>query len=236
MSADKVRYELRDTVAVITLDDGKANALSYDMMAAITERLDRAEREARAVLLMGRDRRLSAGFDLSVMTTGPDAVRQMVGTGAELLLRIYTFPRPVVVGCTGHALAAGAIILLAGDWRVGAAGDFKIGLNEVAIRLTLPAFAMEMARDRLSKRYFNAATLLAQVFDANGAKDAGYLDEVVPAAQLFDTALAQALRLAALPDPAFPETKLRQRGAVARHIRHTLAEDLESLTMVVGAS
>jgi enoyl-CoA hydratase len=125
MSTDSIRYELRDKVALITMDDGKANALSPDVLEAITAAFARAEGEAAAVVLTGREKRLSGGFDLSIMMQGSDPARNLVTAGAELMLRIYTFPRPVVVACTGHALAAGAILLLVGDVRIGARGDFK---------------------------------------------------------------------------------------------------------------
>src|SRR5579862_730602 len=152
MAAATVHYELCDGIAVITMDDGKANALSPAVIQALHTSLDRAEREAAAVLLTGRARRLSGGFDLSVMTSSVDAMRALVTAGADLLLRVYLFPRPVVVACNGHALAMGALLLLAADYRVGAAGDFKIGLNEVSIQMPLPLFGMELARARLSKR------------------------------------------------------------------------------------
>src|SRR5579862_8984884 len=113
MAAATVHYELCDGIAVITMDDGKANALSPAVIQALHTSLDRAEREAAAVLLTGRARRLSGGFDLSVMTSSVDAMRALVTAGADLLLRVYLFPRPVVVACNGHALAMGALLLLA---------------------------------------------------------------------------------------------------------------------------
>jgi len=229
MGEENVRYEVRDSVAVITMDDGKVNALSQDMIDVLHGCLNRAEHEARAVLLMGRENRLSAGFDLRVMSSSPEATRSLVTAGAELMLRLYTFPRPVVVACTGHALAAGAILLLVADARIGAEGEFKIGLNEVAIQLTLPVFAMELARDRLSKRHFSAAVTQARIFDPIMAKDAGYLDATVKPEALFDTALDQARRLAALPDPAFRDTKQRERAATVKFIRETLAADMAQL-------
>ena len=232
MGEENVRYEVRDSVAVITMDDGKANALSQEMIDALHGCLNRAEHEARAVLLMGREKRLSGGFDLRVMTSGPAAARTLVTAGAELMLRLYTFPRPVVVACTGHALAAGAILLLVADARIGAEGEFKIGLNEVAIQLTLPVFAMELARDRLSKRHFSAAVTQARIFDPIMAKDAGYLDATVKPEVLFDTALDHARRLAALPDPAFRATKQRERAATVKFIRETLAADMTQLLNV----
>jgi len=232
MASDKVRYELRDEIAVITMDDGKANALSHEVIDALHACLDRAESEARAVLLTGRERRLSGGFDLTVMISSPEATRNLVTAGAELMLRLYTFPRPVVVACTGHALAAGAILLLVADARIGAEGDFKIGLNEVAIQLTLPLFALELARDRLSKRHFSAAVTQARIFDPVSAQDAGYLDATAKAEILFETAFDEARRLATLPDPAFRNTKQRERAATVRYIRETLAADMAQLTAV----
>jgi enoyl-CoA hydratase len=229
MASDKVRYELVDKVAVVTLDDGKANALSHEVIDGLNLCLDRAEREA-AILLVGRDRRLSGGFDLNTMLSDPEAARKLVTAGAELMLRLYGFPRPIVVACTGHALAAGAVLLLATDLRIGTSGDFKIGLNEVSIQMTLPIFAMELARARLSKRHFTSATTLARIYDPEGAKDAGFLDATAPAESLHNTALNQARRLAALPAPAFRNTKENERGAIIRFIRETLAADMAELT------
>ena len=234
MAADKVRYELRDGVAVITMDDGKANALSHAVIEALHACLERAARVARAVLLTGREKRLSGGFDLTVMVSSPEATRKLVTAGAELMLRLYTFPRPLVVACTGHALAAGAILLLVADARIGAEGEFKVGLNEVAIQMTLPIFAMELARARLSKRHFSAAVTQARIFDPLSAKDAGYLDATTKPEVLFETALDYARRLSALPDPAFRDTKQRERGATVRLIRETLAADIAQLTSIPG--
>jgi enoyl-CoA hydratase len=226
MTTENVRYELRDGIGLITLDDGKANALSFEVIDRLRACLDRAEHEAGAVALTGRENRFSGGFDLGVMTSGFDRARDLVTAGAELMLRVYTFPRPVIVACTGHALAAGAILLLAADWRVGARGDFKIGLNEVSISMTLPLFALELARDRLSKRHFTAAVTQARIFDPEAARDAGFLDAVEAPAALLATALRRAGDLATLPDPAYRDTKARERAATVQHIRDTLAPDM----------
>lgn len=233
MPTDPVRYELRDAVAVITLDDGKANALSPRMIAAINGALDRAEREAQAVVVVGRPGRFCAGFDLGVMTRGLEPMRALVTSGAELALRLFEFPRPVVIACTGHALAAGAVLLCAGDLRIGARGEFKIGLNEVAIQMPVPIFALELARARLSKRHFSQAVAQARIYDPVDACDAGYLDQAVEPEVLIETALAHGRRLAALPDPAFRATKDRERRVLIDHIRATLVADVISLTTPV---
>src|SRR5262245_1515716 len=188
-------YRLDDGVPVLRLDDGKANALSPAAIAALEAALDRAEKEARAVLVLGREGRLCAGFDLSVMRAGVEPMRALVTAGAELFLRIAVHPLPIVVGCTGHALAAGAILLLAADTRIGARGAFKIGLNEVAIGMALPIFGFELARERLSKRHFTRAAIQAELYDPDEAVAAGFLDRACDPGAVAETALAEARRL-----------------------------------------
>lgn len=222
-------YALDDRVAVLRLDDGKANALSHAVLAALQSALDRAEKEAGAVCLFGRPGRLCAGFDLAVMRSGPRAMRDLVTAGAELCLRMAVSPLPIVIGCTGHALAAGALLLLSADARIGARGDFKIGLNEVAIGMSLPIFAYELARERLSKRHLLRAAAQAELYAPDAAVDAGYLDSVCEPAELAAAALAVARRLAALPQPAFARTKRALRGEQVARLRATLAKDMAQL-------
>jgi enoyl-CoA hydratase len=221
-----VRYEQRDAVAVLRIDDGKANAFSFALLDALNAALDRAEKEAKAVAWFGRAGRFSGGFDLGVMR-GDDvaALGRLVQSGGRLALRLYEFPRPVVMACTGHALAMGAVALLAADLRLGAQGDYKIGLNEVAIGLTLPTFATELARERLSPRHLQRATSQAEIYDPAGAVEAGFLDRALPAAELEGAALAEAARLAALPATAHEHTKRRQRTGALETIRRSLDGD-----------
>ena len=226
--AEIVRYELRDAVAVLRMDDGKANAFSHAMLEALGAALDRAEKEARAVVLIGRPERFSGGFDLKVMNLGGDAVVALVSAGARLAIRVYESPLPVVIACTGHAIAMGAVLLLAPDLRIGVQGDFKIGLNEVAIGMTLPVFALEFARERLSPRHLVRATALAELYGPDGALEAGFLDRVVPAAELERVALAEAARLAAdLQQPAHHATKRRLRAASLAALRRSLDGDVD---------
>ncbi len=229
MSENAVGYQLEGMVAALRFDDGKANALSRVAIDGLNAALDRAEKEAGAVLLAGRAGCFSAGFDLSTMKAGADAVRSLVSAGAELLLRLYEAPLPIVMACSGHALAMGAVLLLGSDFRIGAAGDFKIGLTEVSIRMTLPLFAVEIARDRLSRRHFHRSVIQAEIYRPEGAVDAGYLDRIVPTERLAEEALAEATRLAGLPRGAFSETKRRARGASAERIRRSLAEEMATL-------
>ena len=217
-------------VAVLSLDDGKANAISLAVVDAAHAALDRALEDARAVVVAGRPGRFSAGFDLSVMSAGDQPMQELVLAGAELFLRIYCHPQPVVAACTGHALAGGAILLLASDVRIGATGEFKIGLNEVGIGMPLPAFAVEMARDRLDPRRLTPA-ILGQVTDAEGAVEAGYLDRTAAPDAVVAEAIEEARRMAELRPAAVAATKRRQRAATIQRCRAILEEDVAQLTL-----
>lgn len=224
--SDLVRYDLDGDVAVLRLDDGKANALGPPMIEALNAALDRAAKEAGAVLMVGREGRFSAGFDLGVMQQGAEAGRALVTSGAKLAVRIARHPTPVVLAATGHALAMGAVLLAAADLRLGAAGNFKIGFNEVAIGMITPIFLLEFARERLSKRHLYRATVLAEIYAPEDAVDAGFLDRLVAPEDLVTTAMEEARRLAQLPRGAFVGTRRLVREKTLAGIEATLADDI----------
>ncbi len=226
MTDSIVRYELVDNVATITMDDGKANALSVAMIEQVVAALERAKSEAGAVILAGRPDKFCAGFDLRVMMSGPDQAIDLLRRGSDLLLRLFELPLPLVIAATGHSLAGGALVVLTGDHRIAADGPYKIGLNEVAIGMPVPVLAMELARARLLPTELTRATLLATIYTPADARTAGYVDAVVPADALAATALADAKRLAALSKPAFIGTKQRLRQATVDLIRNSFEEDV----------
>jgi enoyl-CoA hydratase len=223
-------YQLEGTTAVVQMDDGKANALSDAMIAEVGEALARAEKEAKALVLAGRPDRFCAGFDLKVMMSSPEAARSLLSHGADLLMRLYGSPLPIVAACTGHALAGGALVLLTADVRIGAAGAYRIGLNEVSIGMPLPVLGMELARDRLAGTELGRATLRAQIYAPDEAARAGYLDEVVGAADVVARAKEEAARLGALSRMAYHATKTRLRGKTIAHIVATLDDDMKAIS------
>jgi enoyl-CoA hydratase len=229
MAEQKVSYALDGKVAVLHIDDGKANAVSAELMEELYAAFERAEKEARAVLLTGRAGRFSAGFDLTVMMASPESARDLVKTGAQFLMGLYLHPQPVVIACSGHALAAGALMLLCADTRIAAEGPFKIGLNEVAIGMRLPIFAIELARERLSRRHFVAATTLGRVYTPAEALDVGFVDRVVAAERCVEESLAIARKLAELPTGALAETKRLARKPLVDFVIDTLDGDLATV-------
>lgn len=218
-----VTFELENDIAIVTMDDTKANAFGPTMIAALSEAFDSAEKEAKAIVLTGRSGVLSAGFDLKVMKEGPEATAAMVSAGAQLLLKMYLHPLPIITAAPGHAIAAGAILLLASDVRIGAAGAFSIGLNETSIGMTLPPFGVELARDRLLPGALSPAVLGATLYDPETAASIGYLDRVCDAADLLNEAKAAAAHYATLDGRSYAATKINLRQATVDRITPTLA-------------
>lgn len=211
-------------VVVVTIDDGRANALATDLGRALIDVVDQVDAEdtARALVVAGREGRFSAGFDLGVFQTGDvDAVNEMVAVGGHLVRRLYGCGVPMVAACTGHAVAAGALLLLGCDRRVGPAAPVKIGLNEVAIGLQLPDWAMAIAAERLSRRHLQSSIVNARLFDGEGAVDAGFLDAAVDPAEVVTTALAEAIDLVALDSKAYAGTVRALRGATLDRMAST---------------
>ena len=225
-----VSYELHDKVAVVTHDDGKANVYSLDVLDELTDALDRSEADdgVSALLLVGREGRFSAGFDLAAMTSSEESMRSLVAAGGRFVARLLLHPMPVVAACTGHALAAGALVLLATDRRVGAGGDFKVGLNEVAIGMPLPVWAVELARYRMPPGEFDRI-VLGETGDPDAALRSGVLDRVVAPGSVTEAALEEAVRLSGLRRGAVSGTKSRARRAVADRMLDRMDEDLAAV-------
>ncbi|MDH5538424.1 MAG: crotonase/enoyl-CoA hydratase family protein [Rhizobacter sp.] len=220
-------YQLEDGIATITIDDGKANVMSVAMLGAIADALQRAETDRAIVVVQGRPGMFSAGFDLTVFKRDKRELFEMLKAGAELTERMLSFPHPIVVVCTGHAIAMGAFMLLCADVRIGSDADAKVQANEVQIGLTLPHFAVEVCRQRLAPAHFNLAAGTAAPYSQQQAVAAGFLDEVSAPVKLADALERRIAHLRSLNADAFAATKLRSRGPGLVALRSAIAMDIE---------
>ena len=220
--SSSVTYEVDEGVARITLDDGGPNTLKTDVFNAFFAHLDAAESDAAvgAVVIAGREGFFSAGMDLKWMQT---ISREQLGTIgpdlARLTHRIFIFPKPVIAEVNGHAIAGGAVLLLACDRSVGAHGAYKTGLNEVAIGIPLGGFGMELATSRLAPGAMSGGMLYGEVFEPQRAHELGYLDELVEPERLRERVTEIATAAAALSSFAYVATKHAMRGKLAEEIR-----------------
>lgn len=222
-----VAYSRTGAISRIVMDDGKVNVMSIGMLEALHAAFDAAERDQTVVVLTGRGRAFSAGFDLNVLSSGnAHEIYTMLKAGGELALRILSFPLPVVAACNGHAYPMGAFLILAADVRLAAEGSYRIGMNEVAIGLTVPQFGLEVARSRLTPAYFNRAVLTGELFAPPEAVTAGFFDRMVPATELDAAADQVAEALSKINLPAHAATKLRARGPTIQAIRAAIDTEL----------
>jgi enoyl-CoA hydratase len=221
-----IGYEYADGIATITLDDGKVNVLSLKTQQALHEALDRAEQDRAVVLLTGRPGVFSAGFDLPVLRAGGADGAAMVRGGFQLAARVLMHPAPVVAACTGHAIAMGAFLLLSCDYRVGAAGPYKLMANEVALGLTFPHSGATVLRSRLTPSAFRRATLLSEQFSPDNAVEAGFLDRVVPADEVHAAARDVVRAATALDLTVFARSRERLCRSLVDELHRSIEADM----------
>jgi enoyl-CoA hydratase len=227
--SDLISYQFDDGIATLTLSNGKVNAISPDVIAAFNSALDRAEQDKAIVIITGQPGILSGGYDLKVMTSGPQNAVKLVAAGSTLARRMLAHPFPIIVACGGHAVAKGAFILLSADYRIGVEGAFSIGLNEVQIGMTMHHVGIELARDRLRKSACHRSVINGEMFDPQGAVDAGFLDKVVPAEQLLASAQAVAQQMKKINMTAHKNTKLKVRKALLETLDKAIELDQQQL-------
>lgn len=207
-------YRQQGQVAVVTMDDGKANAAGFALFEALHQALDRAAQEARALVIVGRPGVLSGGFDLKVLRGSDNAeIARLVTAGSAFMSRLTAHPQPVVIAATGHAVALGAFFLLAADYRIATSGDFRIGLNEVAIGIEFPSFGVRLVQERLARRHLLGATLPATMYTPLQAVDVGFVDEVHAAQEVETVAIARATRFAEFDAATYAAAKATLRAA-----------------------
>ena len=225
--SQKTTIAIEDGIVWITMDDGKVNALSTEMIGELGHALDAAEEAGAVTVLSGREGIFSAGFDLRTFDRGVDEGLVMVRAGAERILRLLAFPLPVLAVCTGHAYPMGAFLMLAADVRFAVAGNWRIGMNEVLIGMTVPRFALERARHRLTPPGFASITT-GTMFGPEEAMRHGYVDRVLTQDSLGDAVRKEADRLRALDISSFIATKARIHDEARAAIRNALESEIRA--------
>ena len=221
-----MKYELRDDgIAKISLDNGKANAISLELATDLMDALDKAKEEAKAVLICGNPGIFSAGFDLKVLAQGMDAAQAMLNQGMLMLEKIYSHPQPVIVACEGHSVGMGVFILLAADYRVGADGDFAIRLPETAISMHFPPILKVIAMSHIDQSHHARAIIQSRPYTPKVAAENGMIDEVVEPAKVIELALIRAKELIELPSDQYATNKLNLRADNIDIIRKSLNLD-----------
>lgn len=225
--SDLVTYSHENNISLIAMDDGKANAMSVQMLKELNSALDQAETAGSPVILAGRENMFSGGFDLGVFKTGDqEQILEMLTLGAELSYRLLSYPLPIIAACTGHAIAMGTFILLSCDYRIGASGNSRFAANEVAIGLTVPYFAIEVVKNRVTNKHRSKTVGLAHFYDVDEALEAGFLDQVAETDQVLADATLKAEEILKLDMDAHYNSKARLREPMLKALREAIAKDV----------
>lgn len=227
-----IECTIADGVASVTMNDGKVNAMTFDMLDALADAAKRA-REAGAMLVIrsGSAKAFSAGFDMRVLGSGDlDAARRMLRAGAQLIVDLLGHPHPVIAICEGHAYPMGAFLLLASDIRIGAVGDYRIGLNEVSIGIPVPDFALALAQSRVPASHLARVTTLGRMLTPAEALAAGFLDQLVQTPDIESSVKVQLADLSDINFAAHASTKKRLRANTIAAIEAAIAGEILPLS------
>jgi enoyl-CoA hydratase len=222
-----IELEDRGTVTILRMARGKGNALNLDLVTAVDETLDRLEHGAtRGVVITGQGSVFGAGVDLMELLGGGETyIRQFIPRMIGSFRRLATFPKPIVAAVNGHAIAGGAILMLACDQRLLAEGTSRVGLSEIQVGVIFPAWALEVARHTTPPEHFATMILTGRTWNPAEALARGLVDELVAPERLLDRAVEVAGEMAAVPQATFAATKLAVRRPMIEAAERQSADD-----------
>ena len=224
--------ELSDGILTLRIDHGKAGALDAELAQAVIDALESAPAEARAVVLTGTGSIFSAGVDLfRIVEGGPDYVRTFFPLLTGFIHRLFTLPLPLVVAANGHSIAGGGLMVMAGDHRLMAAGNGRIGVPELLVGVPFPAGPLELVRYAANPGLVQQLVFMGRTLTGDEALAHGLVDEIVPAESLLDRAYEVARQLAAIPPQVYRLTKRRLRAEASRRMEVSATHDEYALAV-----
>jgi len=218
-----VIVERRPPIRIVRLDSGKRNILTTTAVEELKDALS-PDPEAPAIVLLGRTDGFCSGLDNASLAESQSSRDALLAAMGELLYEALAGPTRIVCGCEGHAVAAGAMLLLVSDIRLGVPGSYKIGFTEPRIGMPLPELPALLARERLDRRRLHDLTVLGRIVGPAEAAEVGFLDELVEADALEAEAIARAEEIASLSDAAYRGSISSVWGAAIERIK-TLADE-----------
>ena len=229
--ADQVRIERIDDIAVVRMDRPPANALDLSLVRELDSALELLETQggggdggggggARGVVLTGVGNFFSAGLDLKVVPEYTDELqRDMIVAFGRMIGRLYAHPHPTVAAVNGHAVAAGTLLALACDYRIGPIGDCRLGLTGARVGIPYPVAAQAVIEAELDPATRRVMVLGAEQIGPDEAMEKGILDELLPADRVLERAVEVAQQRSTLPAEAYGKIKQQLRAEALRKIR-----------------
>jgi enoyl-CoA hydratase len=214
---------ITDSVATLRLNYGKAAALDIELVDAVALAIAEmtANDDVRAVILTGSGSIFSAGVDLfRVVNGGREYAERFVPALGRMLLDLFAFPKPLIVAVNGHAIAGGCVFALAGDYKLMAQGNSRIGVPELLVGVAFPPSVIEAIRFALSPQQLQALLFTGKTVLPDEALQRGLIDEVVDAESLAARAAELGTHFASLPARAFALAKHQLRETSIDRAKH----------------
>ena len=228
-----IKVNIKDRLAIITLNRGKSNALNREMITELTDMFNNisADQNIGGVMITGQEKFFSAGLDLMELYHYDEAQAKSFW---ELFLQfaatLVAFKKPLVAAINGHSPAGGCVIALACDARVMAEGKFIIGLNEVPVGIIVPNSIFQAYAFWIGKANATRSLLEGKLFSPEEALAIGLVDELVNADSILTAAERRVRKYMAFESNTWQQSKLSIRKEL---IEATAADQSETLELVL---
>ena len=232
MSSGSIHIERVSQIAVLRIDRPPANAIDLNLAGEFADLLEAIETDdgISAVVITGTGSCFSAGLDLKLVPSyDREQQQEMVMRVNRLFGGIYALPVPTIAAVNGHSIAGGVILMLACDYRVGAEGDYKIGLAEARVGVPFPVAAMAIVQSELSHPVARRMVLTARNSTPREAMSMGVLDDLHPSDRLLTRAIETAQEMATLPRTVYGRIKRNLRAAALARIEDAITNRNEPM-------
>ena len=225
-----IKAKLNNSILTIQLDRPKVNAVNLDMIQSISESLDGAieNSQIKGVIITGSPGVFSGGLDLiELANKNQDYMINFWDQFSKLLIKIYSFPKIIFSAISGHSPAGGTVIAIMTDYRIMSHGKYFIGLNEVAVGLTMPVGIGSVFKNILGYRVAEKMTLKGELIFPEKAKEIGLIDKVVDETKsnIIEVATDTMERWFHMPLSRQIESKLIMRESTLNLMKKNLKKD-----------
>lgn len=231
----KIHYELDKEIALMTMDDGKVNAMDFLFFDEMGKAMDRLEGDgAKAAIIAGRPGCFSGGLDLKFMPSlsSTDLVA-FLDLFARTMLRVFSLPIPTIAVCTGHTIAGGGILAFACDLRFVVDGPYRIQMNEMVTGIPFPSWMLLIGRSTIPAQGLTEIFLHAKTYSPKEAVEKEIFQGLIAKQEDgISFARAQTEHLKTLNRKAYSLSKERMRASEIEHSLELLKGELQSVTKI----
>ncbi len=218
---ETIHTEIRNSIAIIRLNRGKANAINATMANELLDTLleMKANEQVRGVLLTGHGEFFSAGLDvIELYHYNESEIIDFWKVFDRLIRRLVSFPKPLVAAITGHCPAGGCILALGCDYRVMAEGKYRIGLNEIPLGIVVPETIYHLYSFVLGRGRAYQSLLEGKLHTPEEARSIQLVNEICPLEDVETQGLKQLEKYLQLSTAVWAQSKLNFRNAILQKL------------------